>query len=168
MGYIHRRSWYVKVMFMDSLLLPEVCFGLRVLLLPASVRACVCVCVCQPLDKFGQNMVNILVKIHIVLRVHWPWPSRWNLTWKTKFLIITSFYTRDVINHLRKCIVAMIESFTYLDYFTRYPRYRLFYSLNPLDMLFSILFGAVYWSRQSRVFRCLTSLFIMMKSLFLL
>ena len=66
------------------------------------VVACVCLCVCVyvcvcvrqswvcPSDnlppvqgritKFGPHVQNNLVKIPILLGVHWPWPSRSNLT----------------------------------------------------------------------------------------
>ena len=63
------------------------------------VVACVCPCGRQsracPRDnlsliparitKFEPDMQNNLVNIPIVLGVDWPWPSRWNLTWKSKF-----------------------------------------------------------------------------------
>ena len=32
------------------------------------------------ITKFGPQVQNTLIKIPIVLRVHWPWPSRSNLT----------------------------------------------------------------------------------------
>ena len=65
------------------------------------VVACVCSCGRQsracPRDnlwldparitKFELDMQNILVKIPIVLGVDWPWPSRSNLTWKSKFTL---------------------------------------------------------------------------------
>ena len=77
--------------------LPEASFGLRVLSLPACV--CVCLSVCQSLacprdnsgpiqariTKFGPNMQKTLVKVPIVLWTNQPWPSRSNLTWKSKF-----------------------------------------------------------------------------------
>ena len=77
--------------------LPEASFGLRVLSLPASV--CVCLSVCQSLAcprdnsgpvqariaKFGPKMQKTLVKVPIVLWTDRPWPSRSNLTWKSKF-----------------------------------------------------------------------------------
>ena len=71
------------------------------------VVACVCLSVCvsvcvyvhQPracprhksprvqarTTKFGQKVQNNLVKVPIILGGNWPWPSRWNLTWKAKF-----------------------------------------------------------------------------------
>ena len=63
------------------------------------VVACVCPCGRQsracPRDnlslvparitKFEPDMQNNLVKIPIVLGVDWSWPSRSNLTWKSKF-----------------------------------------------------------------------------------
>ena len=65
------------------------------------LRLCVCVClsVCQsfacPRDnlgpiqaritKFGPKMQKTLVKVPIVLWTDRPWPSRSNLTWKSKF-----------------------------------------------------------------------------------
>ena len=66
-----------------------------------NVAACVCLCGHQsracPRDllwlvparitKFEPDMQNILVKIPIVLGVGWPWPSRSNLTWKSKFTL---------------------------------------------------------------------------------
>ena len=68
------------------------------------VVACVCSCGRQsracPRDnlwlvparitKFEPHMQNILVKFPIVLGVDWPWPSRSNVTWKSKF---TLFWT---------------------------------------------------------------------------
>ena len=70
------------------------------------LRLCVCVClsVCQSLacprdnsgpvqartTKFGQKMQKTLVKVSIVLWTDRPWPSRSNLTWKSKF---TPFWT---------------------------------------------------------------------------
>ena len=78
-------------------LLPEASFSLRVLSLPASL--CVCVCLCQSLvclrdnsgpvqagiTKFGPKMQKTLAKVPIVLWTDRPWPSRSNLTWKSKF-----------------------------------------------------------------------------------
>ena len=63
------------------------------------VVACVCSCgrqsracprdnlslVLARITKFEPDMQNNLVKIPIVLGVDWPWPSRSNLTWKSKF-----------------------------------------------------------------------------------
>ena len=63
------------------------------------VRVCVCHSVCQSLAcprdnlgpvqariaKFGPKMQNTLVKVPIVLRGNWPWPSRSNLTSKSEF-----------------------------------------------------------------------------------
>ena len=80
-------------------LLPEASFGLRVLSLPASVCVSVCLSVCQsrvcPRDnsspvqpritKFGPEVRKTLVKIPIVLGGDWSWPSRSNLTSKSKF-----------------------------------------------------------------------------------
>ena len=65
------------------------------------VVACVCpcgrqsrACLCDNLSlvltritKFEPDMQNILVKIPIVFWVDWPWPSRSNLTWKSKFTL---------------------------------------------------------------------------------
>ena len=67
----------------------------------ACVRVCVCVCVCVCLSlacprdnsgpvqaritKFGPKMQKTLVKVPIVLWADWPWPSRSNSTWKSKF-----------------------------------------------------------------------------------
>ena len=39
------------------------------------------------ITKFESDMQNILVKIPIVLGVDWPWPSRSNLTWKSKLTL---------------------------------------------------------------------------------
>ena len=77
-------------------------FGLRVLLLPASVNPSVCLCVNHELFhtitchlfqariiKFGPEVQNTLVKISVVYGVDWPWPLRSNLTWKSK---LTSFW----------------------------------------------------------------------------
>ena len=79
----------------------EASFGLRVLSLPASVCVCLSVClsVCQSLvcprnnsglvqakiTKLGPKMQKTLVKSPIVLWTDRPWPSRSNLTWKSKF-----------------------------------------------------------------------------------
>ena len=71
---------------------------------PGVVVACVCVCVCLsvcvsitccPRDnsgpvqaritKYGPKMQKTLVKVPIVLWTDRPWPSRSNLTWKSKF-----------------------------------------------------------------------------------
>ena len=63
------------------------------------VCVCVCLCVCQSLacprdnsgpvqatiTKFGPKMQKTLVKIPIVLWTNRPWPSRSDLTWKSKF-----------------------------------------------------------------------------------
>ena len=63
------------------------------------VVACVCSCgrqsracprdnlslVLARITKFEPDMQNNLIKIPIVLGVDWPWPSRSNLTWKSKF-----------------------------------------------------------------------------------
>ena len=68
------------------------------------LRLCVCVSVCQSLAcprdnsgpvqariaKFGPKMQKTLVKVPIVLRGNWPWPSRSNLTSKSEF---TQFWT---------------------------------------------------------------------------
>ena len=87
----------------DHSFLPEASFGLRVLSLPASVCVSVCLSVClfvcqslacprdnsRPVQarttKFGQKMQKTLVKVPIVLWTDRPWPSRSNLTWKSKF-----------------------------------------------------------------------------------
>ena len=96
-------KWPISHLGNVNLFLPEASFGLRVLLLPASVCVCVCLCVCQsrvcPRDnsspvqgritKFGAQMQNTLVKVLIVLWGDQPWPSRSNLTWKLNF---TSFW----------------------------------------------------------------------------
>ena len=74
--------------------LPEASFGHRVLPLPASVCVSMCVSVCVsiacPRDnsglvqaritKFEAKMQKNLVKVPIILRGNWPWPSRSNLT----------------------------------------------------------------------------------------
>ena len=73
--------------------------GIVVACVCLSVCVSVCVCVRQPracprhksprvqarTTKFGQKVQNNLVKVPIVLGGDWPWPSRWNLTWKAKF-----------------------------------------------------------------------------------
>ena len=92
---------YVLLYYVYILLFkPEASFGHRVF-----VVACVCVCVsvclsvCQllacPRDdwgpvqaritKFGPKMPNTLVKVPIVMWTDRPWPSRSNLSWKSKF-----------------------------------------------------------------------------------
>ena len=77
--------------------LPEASFGLRVLSLPECVYVCLCVCqslVCPRdnsgpvparITKFGLQMQKTLVKVPIVMWTDRPWPSRLNLTWKSKF-----------------------------------------------------------------------------------
>ena len=66
---------------------------------------CPCVCVCQSLAcprdnlgpiqariaKFGSKMQKTLVKVPIVLRGNWPWPSRSNLTSKSEFTPFWAF-----------------------------------------------------------------------------
>ena len=73
--------------------------GIVVACVCLSVWVSVCVCVRQPracprhksrrvqarTTKFGQKVQNNLVKVPIVLGGDWHWPSRSNLTWKTKF-----------------------------------------------------------------------------------
>ena len=83
------RIWLHKNMFA---FLPEASFGPRVLSLPASASVCVYLCqsLACPCDnsgpiqsrttKFGQK-----IKVPIVLWPDRPWPSRSNLTWKSKF-----------------------------------------------------------------------------------
>ena len=77
-------------------------FCLRVLSLPAwlCTRVCVCLSVCQSLacscdnsgpvqariTKFGPKMQKTLFKVPIVLWTDRPWPSRSNLTYKSKFI----------------------------------------------------------------------------------
>ena len=65
------------------------------------LRLCVCLSVCQSLacprdnsgpvqariGKFGPKMRKTLVKVPIVLWTDRPWPSRSNLTWKSKFTL---------------------------------------------------------------------------------
>ena len=84
------------------------------------VVACVCVCVYQSLaclhdnsspvqariTKFGQEKQNTLVKIPIVLRGNWPWPSRSNLTSKSK---LTPFWACP--NHYSRPILVRISKF---------------------------------------------------------
>ena len=84
------------------------------------VVACVCVCVYQSLaclhdnsspvqgriTKFGPEKQNTLVKIPIVLRGNWPWPSRSNLTSKSK---LTPFWACP--NHYSPPILVRISKF---------------------------------------------------------
>ena len=90
--------------------LPETIFGLRVLLLPASVCVRVFVCTCQsvcqslacPRDnsglvqaritKFETKVQNNSVKIPIVLWNDLPWPARLNFTLKSKFALFCAFW----------------------------------------------------------------------------
>ena len=83
---------------------PEASFGLQVLSLPASVCVYVCLSVCQSLaclhdnsepiqariTKFIPKMQTTLIKVPVVLWTDRPWPSRSDLTWKSKF---TPFWT---------------------------------------------------------------------------
>ena len=39
------------------------------------------------ITKFEPDMQNILVKTPIVFGIDWPWPSKPNLTWKSKFTL---------------------------------------------------------------------------------
>ena len=88
------------------------------------LRLCVCVCVCPyvcqslacPRDnsgpvqariaKFGPKMQKTLVKVPIVLRGNWPWPSRSNLTSKSEF---TPFWACP--DHYSPPIVIRISKF---------------------------------------------------------
>ena len=96
-------SWCLNPEMTGSFFLPEASFGLWVLSLPAYV--CVCVSVRQshtcPCDnsgpfqariiKFGPKMQNTLIKVPFVLCSDRPWPSRPNLTWKSKFILVWAF-----------------------------------------------------------------------------
>ena len=87
---------------------------------PGIVVACVCVCVYQSLacphdnsspvqariTKFGPEKQNTLVKIPIVLRGNWPWPSRSNLTSNSK---LTPFWACP--NHYSPHILVRISKF---------------------------------------------------------
>ena len=76
--------------------LPEASLGLWVLW-PASVCLCVCQSLVYPRDnsgpvqaritKFGPKMQKTLVKVPYVLWIDRPWPSKSNLTWKSKFTL---------------------------------------------------------------------------------
>ena len=100
--------------------LPEASFDLRVLSLPASVCLFVClVClsVCQSLacprddsgpvqariTKFGLKMQKTLVKVPIFLWTDRPWPSRSNLTWKSR-LGLLNLYQRCKLPWLRSLL----------------------------------------------------------------
>ena len=71
------------------------------------LRLCVCPCVCQSvcqswpvqarITKFGPKMQKTMVKVPIVLRDNWPWPSRSNLTWKWE---VTPFWASPYHNSL--------------------------------------------------------------------
>ena len=81
---------------------------------------CLCVCVYQSLaclhdnsspvqariTKFGPEKQNTLVKIPIVLRGNWPWPSRSNLTSNSK---LTPFWACP--NHYSPPILVRISKF---------------------------------------------------------
>ena len=101
--------------------LPEASFGL---LYCRCLRLCVCVSVCLsvcqslacPRDnsgpiqaritKFGPQMQRTLVKVPVVLWTDRPWPSRSNLTWKSKF---TPFWA--CLHHNSPPIQARITKF---------------------------------------------------------
>ena len=92
----------------------------QTLSLHASVCVSVCLSVCQSLacprdnsgpvqariTKFGPKMQKTLVKVHIVLWTDRPWPSRSNLTWKSKF---TPFWA--CLHHNSPPIQAGINKF---------------------------------------------------------
>ena len=94
-------NMYCYIMCIYFFLNPRPVLAIGYLSLPASVCVCVSVClsVCQllacPRDdwgpvqaritKFGPKMPNTLVKVPIVMWTDRPWPSRSNLTWKSKF-----------------------------------------------------------------------------------
>ena len=91
-----RYKWYFPSVCLSvcHTFLPEACFGLRVLSLPACVCVCVRVSVRQSsacpcnnsstvqarITKFGPEMEKTLVKIPIILWDDWPWTSRSNRT----------------------------------------------------------------------------------------
>ena len=84
------------------------------------LRLCVCPCVCQSLacprdnsrpvqtriTKLRPKMQKTLVKVPVVIRGNWPWPSSSNLTWKSEF---TPFWARP--NHNSLPIQARITQF---------------------------------------------------------
>ena len=87
---------------------------------PGIVVACVCVCVYQSLacphdnsspvqvriTKFGAEKQNTLVKVPIVLRGNWPWPSRSNLTSNSKltpFWACPNHYSPPILVRISKC-----------------------------------------------------------------
>ena len=80
--YCGRKSYYESVICLKCLfqfhMRPS--FGTWILLLPGSV--CLCVSLCVNTELVVQNT---LVKILVVLGVHWPWTSRSNLTLKWQF-----------------------------------------------------------------------------------
>ena len=93
---------------------------------------CVCLCVHQPrpcphdnssrvearTTKFGQKMQNNLLMVPIVLGSDWPWPSRSNLTSKSKFTPFWACeFVRTISHHWlksgfpnldQKCIFALL------------------------------------------------------------
>ena len=69
------------------------------------------------ITKFELDMQNILVKIPIVLGVDWPWSSRSNFTWKSKFTLFWAcpHDTRHKLklgfpNFDQKCILVLLRS----------------------------------------------------------
>ena len=119
------------------------------------VVACVCSCGRQswacPRDnlllvparitKFELDMQNILVKILFVLGVDSPWPSRSNLTWKSKF---TLFWACPY-NHLPPVEVSRISKF--------WPKMHLSSVKIPVN------FG-IDWSWSSNSFSILKLVFV--------
>ena len=126
--------------------LPEASFDLRVLSLPASVCPCVCVCACQPRVCPRHNSSLFQARI-TKCGPEVKFKGWLTLTLKVKFNLEVKISlgpvspTRKMNNHWNKCTIAMItETASWV---------RLFHRISSLY---------VYWSRQPRVFRCLTSL----------
>ena len=84
------------------------------------VITCICVCsMCEPqacpcdnsspdqarIPKFHQKMKNTLAKIHIILGVDWPRPSRSNL--KVQMSYFAQFHHQNKYNQYNKYIIAI-------------------------------------------------------------
>ena len=122
--------------------------------LPCRYCRCLCLSICQSVRRSTTKFVRMithhpfklvspnLVKIPIVLGGDWPWPSRSNLTSKSKF---TPFWASEFVHMIshhwlkagfpnldQKCISALLRSLLILE-------------LIDLDLQFYILFQTCYF-----------------------
>ena len=110
--------------YCDATFLPEASFGLQVLSSPVSVCPSVPRFVCQsracPRDKFLSIQATITKfgpEVPNNLRVDRPWPSRSNLTQKSKFIyfdlvctITCHPFKLETSNFDQKCILVWLRS----------------------------------------------------------